>query len=80
MGRGHRKVVGRASRSVDRSVGLPAACQRGQFRRKPPVGRGQIRIDVGQHVDTLEEQRANMISPGVNPFSDRVRKINRYLQ
>lgn len=43
-------------------------------------GRDQIRIDLGQHVDTLEEQRANIIPPDVNPFSTRVRKINRNLQ
>jgi len=43
-------------------------------------GRDQIKIDLGQHVDTLEEQRANMTPSDVNPFSTQVRKINRDLQ
>jgi len=43
-------------------------------------GRDQIKIDLGQYVDTLEKQRANMIPSDVNPFSTQVRKINRDLQ
>jgi len=41
--------------------------------------RDQIRIDLGQYVDTFEEQRANMIRSDINPFSAWARKINRDL-
>jgi len=38
-------------------------------------GRDQIKIDLGQHVDTLEEQRANMIRPMLIRLSKSVKSI-----
>lgn len=82
-----RGYSGADRREIEIRSGLPAGrpvAQRGQFRPyKPPVGTvgAKIGIDVGRSVwTTLEEQRANMIPPGVNPFKSPRREIDRDLQ
>lgn len=54
-----RNLCVRGSIEARLPAAVPVGCQREQFRCKPlspPIGRDQIRIDLGHHVDTLEEQ------------------------